>query len=200
MFLGGFLMFGSLWFWILFVIFVCVMVACVENDSTSGGVLTIILFLCLFTFFGTGMEGIHWVIANPNLSLGFLAAYVAIGLFYMFLKWISFTRGVRRRYKVSRQNFLANYNADGEFIPDELKQAWQSRLTTEQRHMLNGFPPGEYKSQLVDWMLFWPFSALWTLINDPLRRLAETCVEMFHGVLAQIGKSASKGFEKDRLK
>ena len=198
MFFGSFLAFGTIWFWILAVAFVCIMIACSEKESIGGGIFAAICFTTLYFLFGAGVAVFKWIIANPFLSLGIVVGYIVAGFLYMFLKWLSFTRGVRRKYKIKREEFLSSWSVIGNVMPDSLKKEWNKKLTEDERRMLDGFHPNRYKQRLVDWMLFWPFSALWTVLNDPLRRLGEWIVEQFNGVLAQIGKSASRGFEKDK--
>jgi hypothetical protein len=37
-------------------------------------------------------------------------------------------------------------------------------------------------SDLVRWIVWWPFSAFWTILNDPIRRAAEFIVRRFRGI------------------
>ncbi len=44
-------------------------------------------------------------------------------------------------------------------------------------------------SDLTRWIVWWPMSAFWTILNDPLRRLAEALVRAFKGIYTKIALS-----------
>jgi hypothetical protein len=82
-----------------------------------------------------------------------------------------------------------------------------------------GFGPPqvrEHKSDIMLWMTYWPFSCVWTLINDPIRKIFRTIYaniakslqsisdRMFKGAIAdlELAKEAEEAekAEKETLK
>ena len=48
----------------------------------------------------------------------------------------------------------------------------------------------ENKSKVTGWMAHWPSNALWTFLNDPLRKLAKQCFKSIRGILEAIAARA----------
>jgi hypothetical protein len=46
------------------------------------------------------------------------------------------------------------------------------------------------KARITRWMSFWPMSALWTLINDPIRRAFEEIYHLISKALQEISDAA----------
>jgi hypothetical protein len=57
--------------------------------------------------------------------------------------------------------------------------------------------PKRHKSRIMTWLGFWPFSALWTLLNDPLRRLVEAIYDAVAGTLLKISNYVFRNALKD---
>jgi hypothetical protein len=53
------------------------------------------------------------------------------------------------------------------------------------------------KSQIITWMTYWPWSALWTLINDPVRRFFCWAYEQLSGTLQAISNRAFQDIENE---
>jgi hypothetical protein len=69
------------------------------------------------------------------------------------------------------------------------------RSVSEWSDYIDQFVPkaSENKDKLVRWIAWWPFSATWTLINDPIRKIANQVFAQLHGVYTKISKRAFAG-------
>jgi hypothetical protein len=56
--------------------------------------------------------------------------------------------------------------------------------------------PDKYKGRITAWLVYWPPSLFWTLLNDPLRRIGRLIYEGVAKSLARISDSAWKDEDK----
>lgn len=153
----AFLLFGTAWFWLLFggaailIIWFLESALDFEHDRGSGGglfsTLTIIACLTLYWFFGSS-EDIKTLFMylrdNPARSLLWIGSYIALGLVWSIFKWYF--------YLYNKNEYLTK-----KFENDSLYES--------------DFPKAKNnKARIISWMSYWPFSALWTLINEPVKK------------------------------
>jgi hypothetical protein len=82
---------------------------------------------------------------NTGVILSYVGIYISIGIVWSFVKWYFFLLKKRDRLKE-----LLVYSPDMRIsIPSA----------------------AEYKGRIISWMTYWPFSGVWTIINDPIKRL-----------------------------
>jgi hypothetical protein len=55
----------------------------------------------------------------------------------------------------------------------------------------------EHKSDIMLWMTYWPFSCLWTIINDPIRKIFRTIYTHIATSLQKISDRMFKGAMAD---
>lgn len=56
--------------------------------------------------------------------------------------------------------------------------------------------PDNFKARITAWIVYWPPSLFWTLLNDPLRRIGRMIYEGVAGILKRISDSAWKDEDK----
>jgi hypothetical protein len=204
---------GSFWFWSLIAVALVLGFIFIENENLAGLTwATIIAFavICLLS----PIKGTLLVLAsNPLLLLGAIACYILIGLLYSFLKWDRFFSKVRMKYEQMKIEWLSNKGISGETVPQDMKVVWSAyldrychRTELERRAILLAFNKVRYtdfKGLIVSWIIWWPISATWMLINDPMRKIAEELVYRFRKVYEIIANrhrsSMSNEVEEDMV-
>jgi len=202
-FLGAFFVFGTLWFWIVSAAFFGLMVYWTEDDSN---------FLA-----GIGLTAFIWtmatvndfsVFANPWLWFKWAAIYFAIGTAWSFIKWFSYLHKVKDELRKHKENFVHKYKIvlrDNGTLQDTDFGQFAEYLIAMRYSPLKGFGAlsnvtradviptvsGRF-SDLTRWVIWWPFSAFWTLLNDPIRRLAEFIVKRFRKAYEGLASSVFK--------
>jgi len=156
------LIFGGVWFWILAIASMICITAFIEKEETSGlgANITLLVTGLLLYFCGnqSSMSGfLGYIFHNPGMDLLFFLLYVIIGAGWIVFKWWLFLLDARQR------------------IIDRDESYWASE-----------FSPGNHKSRLTHWGIYWPFSAFWTLINNPARRAFRYIVSSLTGTLQSI--------------
>lgn len=56
--------------------------------------------------------------------------------------------------------------------------------------------PEDYKGRIISWIIYWPASMFWTILNDPIRKLGRQLYYTIAGVLKRISDSAWKDEDK----
>jgi len=56
--------------------------------------------------------------------------------------------------------------------------------------------PGKFKARIISWIVYWPPSLIWTLLNDPLRRIGRRLYDLVASLLKSISDSAWQDEDK----
>lgn len=143
-------------FWLLFVLVLVAMFISVETESPfSATVVMIATALVAWWFYDFNI--ITYILNNAGLVSAVVATYFVMGVIWARGKWEFFIRGARRAYEEVR-NMYANK------MPSSFDYYGKQSVPPQIR---------DNKSRFMIWMAYWPASMLWTLINDPVRRLFE---------------------------
>ena len=192
-FFGAFFVFGTLWFWVVSAAFFGLMIYWTEDDSNF--------------FAGIGLAAFVWtmasvngfsIIASPWLWAKWAAIYFVIGTVWSFFKWVSYSYKVRDQLRKHKDTFIkktrVTLRANGTFedtdfagfadyLNDQHYLGYNRSIETRsdvEPAMSDNF------GDMVRWIVWWPFSAFWTILNDPIRRIAEFIVKRFQGVYESI--------------
>jgi hypothetical protein len=148
---------------------------------------------------------------NFGLTIGLIAAYVATGAGYSFIKWFSHINKRSEEYgdlKVKWAKKNKGATADPITEKTNMLQALSVTQYGQFREFLSfegfvgmysdkGIIPSwrDNKSKLFAWVMYWPTSMFWTFLNDPLvrfgkwvvRRLGNWYDKMANRVFAKVG-------------
>jgi len=205
----------AVWFWgIVAFALVC---AFAENEKNFWAFVTVGAFIGLMQY-----SNIISIFAHPLNLLMYLTAYYVIGAGWSVIKWFSFIHKRADVFKEVKLYFIEHiYNkAEGveklavdvkTQIPKEAIKQFNKRLKEdycgEYRSQFSYsyddhdtstkwvIPQAKnFKSKIVTWILWWPTSMFWTILNDPLVRLANWVYDRFQGIYAKIANRAFRSF------
>lgn len=168
--------FGTLWFWILTTaafIFILANIEKHDNDDYTGTSATVAFFiyLGLLMFLGNKesfYSALEWVTNNPLSIVGCIIGYLVAGVIWSKIKWYLFLSRYKMKVEAGEYSFEKKYVS---FLQN--------------------------KSKLITWMSYWPLSALWTSINDPIRRTFELIT---HKLQASYQNTSDKMFSEIKEK
>ena len=91
-------------------------------------------------------------------------------------------------------SFVEANESIGAIMRSHVRQYQQSIKDTDftnRRSVVTAFTPiaGSHTSTIAQWIIFWPISAIWTLINDPLYRLGTFLATRIRGVFQRISNA-----------
>lgn len=155
-----FFVLGGLWFWLLVVIASVLLIAAIENDAPLWAAITVIGTLVVLFFGGVGNELrslFSWIWHNPGSFIGLFLCYLIAGTVWAVIKWYWFLLELKRKK-----------------IEDKKKVFGLDNLARDN------------KSKIMNWMIYWPFSLIWTGLSDPFKannRLSGTFQAMANKIL-----------------
>ncbi|MBU1179759.1 hypothetical protein KJ885_02345 [Patescibacteria group bacterium] len=192
---------GGVLFWILLSVVCLLLIVAVEFERPGWATVSVIATFLLLGFFGDFNVWLA-VKGNPLIALGFFFAYVVVGVLWSFGKWWFFVRNKRDEYEECKARFLRDKGIENtSVVPDNLKKEWSQQFGRyATRDYYGGKPKArENKARILTWMIYWPWSMFWTLINDPIKRFFKFIYERLQKVYQKIADSVYKGVEDDFL-
>ena len=205
--------FGTFWFWLAcLAVFVLVLMFS-ENDKNFLAGFSLLAFLVLMEWSGT-----FNIFSSPLLLIGGIVTYLLVGAGWSVGKWFSLLHKQRDQLSVVKESWVRQWNKDhkgqpglvlkpNDRVPDGA--AWDDFATfvensdySPNRHY--GWKPEDrqdlvpewsrYKGKLTSWVMFWPTSAFWTLLNDPLVRAGKYIVQRLKNVYRRVADHVFRDF------
>lgn len=159
------IIFGSIGFWAGLIGAIALIIYFLESslwddsENSGGGwkaTAVVVGFITLYYFFGSRehiKDTISFIGSHTGLIFTLFGAYVVLGVVWAFVKWYFFL--LNKRDKLDR----------------EIETLYISSTTSASEILKRHIPSAKNnKARIMTWMMYWPFSGLWTLINDPVRR------------------------------
>lgn len=141
--------FGTIFFWLLLVLTVILMTAFVEKEEQTGtgATITFLVSMALMCFLGnleTFKSLLNYVTENPGTIIGLGLLYIVLSVAWSFFKWYFYLSAIKEYHK---------------------------QRTFDIRKDDINISSSENKTRVLVWMSYWPLSATWTIINDPIRKM-----------------------------
>jgi len=154
-------------FWTLVALLFVVLATCTE--AGWGGVATTILVLLAgLVCYLTHTNPLVWIGSNPGSLLVYLIGYFVAGAAYSVFKWWRWVTWRAKKY--------------ASIAP----QSYQRELYGKPKVTSEG-------GRLLGWMVAWPVSGFWTLVNDPVRHVFEVLRDWLKNVYQSIADHAYEG-------
>jgi hypothetical protein len=204
--------FGTLAFWLAMVVLVGIISFFSEEDGVKA---TITLVLgALFLQFVAKFDILGFIRHEPFTLAFYGLLYVALGFGFACVKWWRYAKKQRRAYDKLRATFFRKNKIEGNELPPELKESFFAYLKESYkpnqrgdfRHYSDASDADpvipditQNKAAFIRWMTYWPLNLLFTLLNDPVRRLFEWLYEVAGVKMQAISNHVFRGTESDRL-
>lgn len=192
-----FLVLSSPFVWIpLLLIFLAVESALVGKSNYGWATLTLVLTLLALQFL-SDVKPFTWVITNPLYFVGVLGAYFIGSVIYAYIKWFSYVHqkidAIDLKIAEDMHTYQSVLNGTDKIAADKkrgeiMRQAQESVLGSYETLPIQ---VSKNKARITSWMAFWPVSALFTLFDDPIRRVVDATFRRISGSLQGISNRAS---------
>lgn len=141
----------SIYMWIAFIAVSAFIIFLLDEgngtDANWGGTtITVLVALAVLHFAYPPLSIWNYAIANPWGLVHDLTYYVVAGVIWAYVKWGFF---VNKQYANWKSIFKSSTSFD---LPSAM----------------------EYKAEIMGWLAFWPWSFVWTMLNDPIRKFFNT--------------------------
>jgi hypothetical protein len=165
---------GSAGFWIFLVLISCVLFYCAEKDMGGLATVTLIGSMC-FLNWCCDVPVFVYMYHNPWSILPGLVGYFVLGTVWSVIKWIFYVKDQREKYDDLKQGFIDSFKLEisvKDPIPDAQKQDWLNCIRANTYEGLDVHPKiKQHKIRVYIWIAYWPWSLIWTVINDPVRKI-----------------------------
>lgn len=147
---------------------------------------------------GFKIDLLGYILGHPWVVLYGSIGYFTVGTIWAITKWWFYVSGERRKYNEYRAKFLRSHKVEGNVIPDDLKQRFSEDMPRYGEDAIEIRPDvTQHKAQIYMWMAYWPFSALWTILNDPIRRIFRAIYARIRATLQRISDHEWAGTDQD---
>lgn len=181
-----FFIFWGVWWWLLVAAVIVVDILFLEYDNGTGATFSLAAFAALMFFFGD-WNPFPWMAANPLWTIGSILGYFVAGSVWSIVKWYFHCLNVRDKYDEIKDAFFEEHKITDGKVSSQLKSEWKERLRYSEFSGGSIAPVArKHKSTILMWMTHWPFSAVWTLLNDPIRRIFMSIYARLTGTLQKI--------------
>jgi len=163
-----------MFFWLLLIAVIIMIEWSVAYEVHEPAIGVLLVFLGTAWFFG--FMPWTWVVANPISILAAAAMYMVIGILWGFVKWYfhmlnekdNLSNIYRKSYEESKNPTSSDYFASG-------SETYYQYLIRK-----NMIPKAKNSKYLISvWMVWWPFSMVWTAMNDIVRRLYNWVIDKY---------------------
>jgi hypothetical protein len=132
-----------------------------EADELAGVIFVATLALCQWLF---KIDVWSWVKLHYVDLLLFSIGYFFVGAGWSVFKWFRYVKEELKKYRELKERFLnaKKVTGTGTVIPKELLKDWEMELNAKD------WPPSpsKHKDKLVRWIMVWPVSLVWALVED----------------------------------
>lgn len=166
----AFLAVGSFWFWTLLVGLAIMEIVIVDREKAgvaSGILIGSVILLAAITDFNP----FAYVVEHPAKIATWAVLYFVLGIVYGWIKWKFYLLAAHDCYREFRSDFLHTRKIAPDAPASDIPA--QTRRELHRVAVAGNYKPIALrnKARIVLWMTYWPFSAIWTLFNDPVRRM-----------------------------
>lgn len=167
--MGTLFLFGTLWFWILIVVASIAITTYTEMSESNSTGFIILAATFLLLYFGGNSDAFksffRYVSQNPGDVVLWVLGYFVLGTIWSFVKWY-FHLITQKERLIGKEHAYPHYK--------------------------DRFDVKENKERILNWMIYWPLSALWTTINQPVRKLFNEIFRKVEGSYQKMSDNITK--------
>lgn len=190
---------GTIGFWIAVVVLNLIVLVSLDNDRGTKATIVLIIALCGLQWI-CGVPILGWIVGNPLTALSYIILYFGLGVLWSFVKWYLYVQDQARKYHEHRAEFQERKGlaAGTRNNPSPIGNLAEWKEHCRQYNIpTEALQVRRYKGKITTWIVYWPWSCLWTLINDPIRRLVNYLFEELQELYQSVARRAAKGVEND---
>lgn len=167
-FFGFLFMLNSIGFWILTLLWIIILTACVDYEYEWKAFFSLLIYGFIIWFSNGKPNIFEWLTANASVVIMWGLVYVLAGVGWAILK--VFFKGRQIRRFIEEKEFIKKFKPNpnsASTIDHQYRSFLYERLTHNDHSFLY---EGPNKNAVIVWAAYWPVSCIWTLINDPIKR------------------------------
>ena len=195
---------GSFWWYTVSCCWIAWAIFLAERESVGWVLTSLAIYLVFLSFLGR-VNVFGYLFFHPLYSALAVFGYFIIGIIWSFVKWWLRVTEKAQECQEAMDKFLMEHKASNfkSAVPFDLQQSkrsgknlreeWESQLSI--RNDLKKPIATENKERISVWIIYWPFSLIWSFIHDFFQRLWEQFVIRFQKFYQGIADRAYKKLE-----
>ncbi|MBI2108785.1 MAG: hypothetical protein HYT93_01205 [Parcubacteria group bacterium] len=187
----GLFVLGSFGFWTLVVIANIALFACTENERPFLGIFVLLGTFLLLQFLGD-LHLFTYLKNHPFAIFMYFGGYLVCGTVWSVLKWYFYLLNKKEEYEELKKQHFSDSDMDEKNLEN-----WKRTNTHSEMKRLIRSSIFDYKEKIVTWMTFWPWSVLWTLIDDFVFKVFNKIFYYIRGLYESIKKRVFASIEPD---
>ena len=183
---------GGIAFYALLAFFVVALLTSVNYDSGWWSTfITVGFFIALY--FAIGFNVVTWTWVHPLLALQYVVEFLVCGVVWACVKMYFHALAMRDIARQVKVQFLNEYGLTT--ITEDKKARFITEVKRHPKYTDSFYPPRvlDHKADWLMWATYWPFSLVWTLIDQPLKKLWRLIYSYIGNLMQTI---VNKMFEK----
>jgi len=189
-----FALLATFWFWLI-AVEIIILFVCMARDSGAFATVSLVVFAPLL-YWGGGVDFVTWFGQNPEYLYYGIPGYFVVGLGWALLKWVLLLVDKREELKENQASFrkkhalpddvaLTQKSVSSGHLDKETLKKWRGRDVYP--GPLTAIPKArDYKYKIINWLSYWPFSMLWSLVDDFVRRISKAIYNLVHDLFQSI--------------
>jgi hypothetical protein len=193
-FLAGFVLGAAGWWIISIGCFIWLIIA-VEKHSWISSLICAVLYIVFMQFLAKSDLFGH-VIKHPLATFLYILSYFVIGFTWSFVKWWLFVGKLMEKRAQLNKKFLNEYktrNRESEMNSKDMKEKWATELRYAD---LDKTSISENKTKISVWVMYWPISLIWSLVDDLIKKIIKQLVIFFKGIYDAITNIMMRGVDE----
>lgn len=206
---------GGLMWWIMVVAASILIIWALEEENGSWATTAFIGAILLWQFCGD--LRLQDSIDSWWNALGLFLGYIGVGVTWSFIKWHFFVGKKKEEYEDMKIDWLKDHGVyDTKEVPESLKAQFRSFLCQMtgwyERRWVRDEETGKSeevkipvvkpraqnnKARIARWMAYWPWSMLWSLLDDVWHKIFRWAQRAVADVMNAISDWRFKGVEDD---
>lgn len=176
------------WFWLVVIVIGIGIIYEIEQDNGFATTAVAVFGAVALWYFSGGHNPFPWLANNWAVIVTCIVAYIVIGAGWGVAKWWFYLHNKADQYESNRSMYQSNWSA---MNPDAQKNYTDYKGYIQSK----GYPPSiaEHKADYLMWMTWWPFSATWTLLNDPIKRIGRIIYAKLAGMMGRMSAAVFAG-------
>lgn len=196
------LSFGSLAFYLFTGLVFAIITAMLEDESPWWATVMLAGSFIILAVMG-GPNILLLTLSDPLQALTLLAFYFLAGAFWSIVKWGYFVLNRRDLYNKHKRDFFQRHNVPflTTVVPENLRTEFKYSFSWDfikgGGRLYDAPQVRDNLERLFIWMAYWPTSFVWTMINDPIRKLWNWIFRSLRGIYDTISNRLYKNIAAD---
>jgi hypothetical protein len=180
----------SPWLFVIYVAVIIAIIVCVEIDCFGLSTFLLLASVGFLSYFNW-TTSINWVKSN-YIDLVIYTGYYLLGcVAWMYTKWTMLLINFNSARKEAISNYKTKHGIVGPLDSCQIKIALENRNKAYTNnyftiYLSEKIRARNYKSKIIAWGIWWPFSLVGTIVDDPVRRFVTWTFDRLCGTFQKL--------------